>query len=145
MFYVRFMDDILVLAPTHAKLRCAVKTVNTVLASLRLEKHPDKTFIGRIAKGFDFLGYHFGSRVLELAEATIKNFVEQATLLYEQGRRERVKAPLLGTYVRRWLGWAKGGLPPGVILDLPQTVPIGLTVTPSRNRLPSLRVTSNWA
>ncbi len=22
--------------------------------------HPDKTFIGRVEKGFDFLGYHFG-------------------------------------------------------------------------------------
>ncbi len=55
---VRFMDDILVLAPTRWKLGRAVKAVNEVLASLRLEKHPDKTFIGRIERGFDFLGYH---------------------------------------------------------------------------------------
>jgi hypothetical protein len=41
------------------KLRKAVKLVNEVLASLGLEKHPDKTFIGRIERGFDFLGYHF--------------------------------------------------------------------------------------
>jgi hypothetical protein len=34
--------------------------------------------------------------VLELAEATIERFVEQAIQLYEQRRRERVKAPLLG-------------------------------------------------
>ena len=53
------MDDIVVLAPTRWKLRWAVKAVNEVLSSLRLEKHPDKTFIGRIEKGFDFLGYHF--------------------------------------------------------------------------------------
>lgn len=110
LFYVRFMDDILVLAPTRSKLRGAVKTVNAMLTSLRLERHPDKTFIGRIAKGFDFLGYRFGAGALELAEATIANFVEQASRLYEQGRRERSKAPLLGRYVRRWLGWAEGGL-----------------------------------
>ena len=109
LFYVRFMDDILVLAPTRSKLRGAVRAVNEVLASLRLEKHPDKTFIGKIERGFDFLGYRFGYRVLELAEATIERFIEQATRLYEQGRRERVKAPLLGRYVRRWLGWAIGG------------------------------------
>jgi hypothetical protein len=41
------------------KLRKAVKLVNEVLASLGLEKHPDKTFIGRIERGFDFIGYHF--------------------------------------------------------------------------------------
>jgi RNA-directed DNA polymerase len=48
LFYVRFMDDILVLSPTRRQLRKAVKVVNQVLSSLRLEKHPDKTFIGTI-------------------------------------------------------------------------------------------------
>jgi len=55
LFYVRFMDDILVLAPTRWKLRRAVAVVNHILGALRLEKHPEKTFIGRIARGFDFL------------------------------------------------------------------------------------------
>jgi RNA-directed DNA polymerase len=110
LFYVWFMDDILVLAPTHAKLRGAVRGVNEVLSALRLEKHPDKTFIGKIERGFDFLGYRFGAVVLQLAQATIEKFVERARRLYEQGRRERRKAPLLGRYVRRWLGWASGGM-----------------------------------
>jgi hypothetical protein len=44
------------------KLRGAVRTVNGVLSSLCVEKHPDKTFIGRIKRGFDFLCYRFGSR-----------------------------------------------------------------------------------
>ena len=43
-FYVRFMDDLLVLAPTRWKLRRAVRTVNQVLDGLDLEKHPDKTY-----------------------------------------------------------------------------------------------------
>jgi hypothetical protein len=76
----------LVLAPTRAKLRGAVRAVNEVLSALRLEKHPDKTFIGKIERGFDFLGYRFGAAVLQLAQATIAKFVEQATRLYEQGR-----------------------------------------------------------
>jgi len=54
LFYVRYMDDILVLAPTRWKLRHAVKVVNQGLASLRLEKHPEKTLIGRIESGFAF-------------------------------------------------------------------------------------------
>jgi hypothetical protein len=33
--YVRFMDDILVLAPARSKLRGAVRAVNAVLAALR--------------------------------------------------------------------------------------------------------------
>jgi hypothetical protein len=56
-FYVRFMDDWVVLAPTRWRLRKAIKVVNEVMADLRVEQHPDKTFIRRIARGVDFLGY----------------------------------------------------------------------------------------
>ena len=34
IFYVRFMDDILILAPTRWQLRGAVKTVNRILGTL---------------------------------------------------------------------------------------------------------------
>jgi hypothetical protein len=78
---IRFMDDILVLAPTRWKLRRAVRLVNEILGALRLEKHPDKTVIG-----FDFLGYQFSREGLGLAKATIQRFVERAARLYEQGR-----------------------------------------------------------
>ncbi len=54
LFYVRFMDDVLVLSPTRWKSRLAVRAVNRVLGALRLEKHPDKTFIGRIEPGLRF-------------------------------------------------------------------------------------------
>jgi hypothetical protein len=37
--------------------RRAVKVVNEVLNGLRLEKAREKTFIGRVEQGFDFLGY----------------------------------------------------------------------------------------
>lgn len=74
LFYVRFMDDILVLAPTHWKLRQAVRVVNQTLGQLKLEKHPDKTFIGRIEKGFDFLGYHFAPGGLSIARSTVAAF-----------------------------------------------------------------------
>ena len=73
LFYIRFMDDILVPAPSRWKLRHAVRTVNQGLASLAVEKHPDKTFIDRIERGFDFLGYHFSRAGLTIARKTIAN------------------------------------------------------------------------
>ncbi len=112
LFYVRFMDDILVLAPSRWKLRRAVKAVNDVLGSLRLEKNPDKTFIGNIERGFDFLGYHFSRDGLRVAKATIQKFVDHAARLYEQERERPDGLSLLGLYVRRWIGWAAGGLTP---------------------------------
>lgn len=109
LFYVRFVDDILVLAPSRWRLRKAVKLVNQVLGSLRLEKHPDKTFVGRVERGFDFLGYHFRPRGLSVADATLVKFVERATRLYEQERGKLEGFPRLGMYVRRWAGRAGMG------------------------------------
>jgi RNA-directed DNA polymerase len=51
-FYRRFMDDIIVLAKTRWHLRKAVRTVNQHFNQLKVEQAPDKTFIGRIEKGF---------------------------------------------------------------------------------------------
>lgn len=68
LFYVRFMDDILVLTPTRWFLRRAVATVNRVLAAQNLEKNSAKTFIGRIERGFDFLGYNFAMTGLTVAK-----------------------------------------------------------------------------
>ena len=112
LFYVRFMDEVLVLAPTRWALRRAVKCVNETLADLELEKHPDKTFIGRIEKGFDFLGYHFTRDGLRVASDTHKRFLERLSRLYEQERERPSGGSRLWDYARRWRRWAMGGLRP---------------------------------
>ena len=71
---------------------------------------PDKTFIGQIERGFDFLGYHFGPQGLALVQRTIEQFVERASRLYEQELGDASRAPRFGVYVRRWAGWATGDL-----------------------------------
>jgi len=103
LFYVRFMDDILVLARTRWRLRKAVKRVNEVLGRLHLEKHPEKTFIGRIEKGFDFLGYHFRPGQQSVAQKTTEQFSARAIRLYEQEPGEALASARLGLYVRRWV------------------------------------------
>jgi RNA-directed DNA polymerase len=65
-YYVRYMDDILVLTKTRWQLRRAVRTLSQTFDELKVSRHPDKTFIGRIEKGFDFLGYHFDGGLLRL-------------------------------------------------------------------------------
>jgi hypothetical protein len=55
--------DWVVLAPTRWKLRAAIRAVNEVMANLLVKQHPDKTIIGRIARGFDLFApmMHDGS------------------------------------------------------------------------------------
>jgi len=110
LFYLRFIDDILVISPTRWKLRRAANVASAQLAALDLEKHPDKTFDGRIDRGFDFLGYHFSRAELAVAEKAITNFVERLTRLYEQGGSAQNCAQRLEGCVRRWLRWARGGM-----------------------------------
>ncbi len=113
LFYVRFMDDVLVLSPARWKLRRAVRAVNGVLGALGLEKHPDKTFIGRTERGFDFLGYNFGPDGLGVAKATIERFIKRASRLYEQKRIGKVAPDALGMYTRRWMRWVRSGVGEG--------------------------------
>ena len=75
-----------------------------------MDKHPDKMFIGRIERGFDFLGYHFRPNRLSVAAKTIENFVARALRLYEQEPGEPLDSSRLGVYVKHWVAWAKGGL-----------------------------------
>jgi len=87
-----------------------VKVVNQVLGSLSMEKHPDKTFIGRIERGFDFLGYHFSPAGLSVAQKTVEHFLARAIRLYEQEPGEPLDSSRLGVYVQRWVRWTTSGL-----------------------------------
>lgn len=104
------MDDVLILAPTRWKLRRAVKQLNQYFSALKLQQHPDKTFIGRIEKGFDFLGYHFTRHAIALADQTVRHFKEHLHRLYEQQRESPNRGSPLDEYVTRWLRWKQAGL-----------------------------------
>lgn len=114
--YIRFMDDWVVLAPTRWKLRKAIRTVNETLRELRVEQHPDKTYIGRIANGFDFLGFHLSQAAdpsaspakpnhapiqVSLSAKIISNFLHRMARLYEQDAGQ----DRIALYVRHWLRW----------------------------------------
>ncbi|MEO0416825.1 MAG: hypothetical protein AAF226_17945, partial [Verrucomicrobiota bacterium] len=94
-----------ILAESRWKLRRAVRVMNQVLASLRLEQHPEKTFIGRVTHGFDYLGIEFsaagGMSPSAVSEARRK---EKTARLYEQGAcRERIE-----TYRQNWQRYLRG-------------------------------------
>jgi len=83
--YARFMDDWVILAPSRWSLRRAIRTVNETLQELRVEQHPDKTFIGRIERGFTFLGYWITAKgVTGVAPSAWQGFQERVVRLYEQ-------------------------------------------------------------
>ncbi len=84
----------------------AVKVVNEVLKALKMEQHPDKTFIGKAVRGFDFLGYSFRPGHLGVAEKTVTKMNEHIVQLYEQS----ADSVSIGQYVKRWWRWVQSGL-----------------------------------
>ncbi len=105
-FYARYMDDWVILAPTRWKLRKAIKAVNEEMFKLRVVQHPDKTFIGRIKRGFDFLGYWFSPDGLSIAAKTVERMVDRVARLYEQGADDvRIES-----YLIHWWQWVRTGV-----------------------------------
>ena len=72
----------------HRKAAVAGRWPSRRLLAITGHWHPDKTFIGRIERGFDFLGYHFGPEGLTMAARTIEQYVERA-LRFTSRNRER--------------------------------------------------------
>jgi len=58
VWYIRYMDDFVLLAKTRHQFRKAIKQVHTVMRQLKLMLHKEqKCFIGKTETGFDFLSY----------------------------------------------------------------------------------------
>ena len=105
------MDDWVILAPTRWSLRRAIVVVNRTLRELRLEQHPGKTSIGRIARGFTFLGYWITAKgVTGVAPSAWEAFQERVVRLYEQDAPPQEVRQRIGQYVRRWKRWVMSGV-----------------------------------
>ncbi len=74
-------------------------------------QHPDKTQIGRIRKGFDFLGHRFEpGRALMICESSIRRSEVRAVRLIEKEASKEGKADEMedkvDTYLTNWRRWA---------------------------------------
>ena len=103
--YARFMVDWVVLAPARWALRKAVRIVNLVLNQLKVWQHPDKTLVGCVSRGFDFLGYHLTTERLPAARKTKQNHINHVNRLYEQ----RATSERIDGCVKRWKKWTRSG------------------------------------
>lgn len=140
-YYCRYMDDILIFAKTRPKIKQANRALNAIFDSLRVSKHPKKTYIGRMSQGFEFLGYSFTpNKKISIAKKTLKNCCKRIAELLEQlpDRKQKparkipslpnvkkdtdLKNRSLGTsfnrvtdYIRNFFKWVHAGL--GDIID----------------------------
>jgi len=89
----------------HYVLRQVIRLTHKVLTQLKLTMHPDKTFLGRIKKGFDFLGVHF-SDTPKISKTSQENHRVKLARRYAQGAR----VACIGAYKARWTSWCRSVL-----------------------------------
>jgi len=85
---------------TRHHLRRLIKKTHQLLERLKLKMHPDKTFFGCIAKGFDFLGVHF-SDTPRISNTSLENHRARLARRYAQN----ASPACIGRYIERWTSW----------------------------------------
>ena len=105
--YARYMDDWVIFTRSRAQCRRVIKRMHAVVADLKLRLAVPKTYIGRVANGFDFLGYRFTQvGLVGLARQTVVNHMVKLARLYEQ----RAATARVCLYVKYWAIWCRAGL-----------------------------------
>ncbi|MBT2372345.1 reverse transcriptase domain-containing protein [Pseudomonas fluorescens] len=98
LYYVRYMDDFLLLTGRRWPLRRAVSRLNAFFNVGGFEGHPDKTQLGRVEKGSDWLGVWFGPDGPTITPRAIETIASNAcgfmSKLGPEGCRNR--RPLIG-------------------------------------------------
>lgn len=82
-FFLRYSDDMLLLAHSEEEISSALQIINVYLEKLRLTLNERKCLRGRVKDGFDFLGYHFdekGKSIPVKAKEKLDNNLEELWL-----------------------------------------------------------------
>lgn len=109
--YARYMDDFIILSPRRWPLRHAVRELNRFFNLSGFEQHPDKTYIGKVEHGFDWLGVQICNLgVIGISPRSLDNHRERCRRLYEQarnrGQTEQQALVRVTQYRQRWQIWA---------------------------------------
>ena len=113
IYYIRYVDDLVILAKNRWDLKRALKILYSVLSELKLKVHTEeKRFIGRTDKGFSFLGYFFKPNCkLRPSRESLKRLVSNSLRLFEQEiSSNRNYVVRLRMYLERWLIYFRSGL-----------------------------------
>jgi hypothetical protein len=107
-YYIRYVDDFVILHDSKQQLEKWKKQINNFLKTkLSIELHPDKSRVISLFRGVNFLGFRIFSNHMLIRKNNLHNFerkFKEYRLLYREGQitREKVVEILEG-----WLAYTK--------------------------------------
>ena len=107
-FYLRYMDDFLILGADKEHLRAVREEVRAFLNDrLRLSLHPKKAEVAPVDKGVDFLGYVIRGKLLRLRKSTVKRFLKRKRYYEAMVRCGRMRQETYDASIASWKGYAR--------------------------------------
>jgi len=104
--YLRYVDDLVILADSKADLRVMRHVVEDFAARLRLQFHPGKCFIGPVSGGLTLLGYRVWPDRIRLPRAHVVGARRRLQRLARDAGRGRVAPDRVRASVAAWIGHA---------------------------------------
>lgn len=119
-YYARYMDDFIILTSTRNRLRQNIRYMNDFFHMRGFEKHPDKTVIGKISGGFDWLGMDFDQDGIRgVSYRSIQKHRETCLRKYlcsvRHGDTEEEALKKINQYKRHWRKSLSGLLCPEIV------------------------------
>ncbi|QCB39940.1 RNA-directed DNA polymerase (reverse transcriptase) protein [Sphingobium sp. PAMC28499] len=122
--YHRYVDDILVVAPSH-EITARFKEIHAGLLELRLDPHPmgrsGKTEIKRISEGIDYLGYHLTPRKISVRTSSYHRMFKNLSKVFTQYKYKKNLQQFLFKLNLRITGCVVDGKRKGWLLFFSQT------------------------
>ena len=111
IYYARYMDDFILLTQTRWRLRQCVARLSEYFDWGGFKKHPEKTYIGKLSHGMDWLGAQFNEHgATGVADRALRHHRERCLRLYEQVCQQDLSheeaMQQVQAYRNRWLLWA---------------------------------------
>ncbi len=105
-YYIRYMDDFIVLSNSKSHLWDVRKEIIGLLNNLRLRLHPKKNKVFPVAQGTDFMGYRIFPSYRRLRKSNIKLFIRRMKK-FQQGYKEgAIDLATINQSVQSWIGHA---------------------------------------
>ena len=109
-YYIRYMDDFLILDFDKKKLHQAKEEIREFLQDkLGLELHPRKASVFPASKGIDFLGYRIFGHYRLLRKSTVKRFVKRTKIYQKMLNKGLLAEEKFENSLQSWLAYASFG------------------------------------
>lgn len=109
-WFARYMDDFLILSEKRWPVKHAISWLQTQFDLEGVRSVSDKTVVGRVDNGFDWLGVRFDSHGKRIAPEAIASYQRKRAEKYQhcQCRRytRQQTSEVMEQYDRRWARWA---------------------------------------